>query len=118
MIAPQCRSCAAERGGDEVERDLIESHGSIERLLNEAIDSIQGGEYDAARKTMEELANDLHSGVVDSDSAVNKQRYAETLENIEHCLEGLGSANLKDAIDCAERAVDSWSRKAELPRYQ
>ena len=46
-----------------MERDLIESHGSIERLLNEAIDSIQGGEYEAARKTMEDLANDLHYGV-------------------------------------------------------
>ena len=43
------RSSILTLRGDEVERDLIESHGSIERLLNEAIDSIQGGEYDAAR---------------------------------------------------------------------
>ena len=107
------REAGGAEGSDEVERDLIESHGSIERLLDEAIDTIQGGDYDAARKTMEDLANDLHSGVVGSDSAVNKQRYAETLENIEHCLEGLASANLKDAIDYAEPAADWWSRKAE-----
>ena len=107
------RKAGDAEGSDEVERHLIESHGSIERLLNEAIDTIQDGDYDAARKTMEDLANDLHSGVVGSDNAVNKQQYAETLENIEHCLEGLASANLKDAIDCAERAADRWSRKAE-----
>ena len=94
------------------ERDLVESHGSVERLLNEVVDSLQAGESDAARTSMEDLANALHSGMAGSGSVANRQRHAETLENIEYCLEELGATNLKDAIACAERAAERWALRS------
>ena len=94
------------------ERDLVESDGSVERLLNEVVDSLQAGESDAARTSMEDLANALHSCMAGSGSVANRQRYAETLENIEYCLEELGATNLKDAIACAERAAERWALRS------